>query len=82
MGAGGFYSDMTISCAQNIVSENLRKKRKASHVFEYFEKREKLHPGNLRELKLGRISHQHPAREMVEDYSDMTIYKTATTLGA
>ena len=82
---GEDYSDITICYAQIIFTQNLRTAlsfRKASHVFEYFEKREKLHPGNLRELKLGRISHQHPAREMVEDYSDMTIYKTATTLGA
>ena len=61
---GEDYSDMTICYAQNIFTQNLRTAcsfRKASHVFEYFEKNEKLHPGNLRELKLGRISHQHQA---------------------
>lgn len=35
----------------------------------------KLHPGNLRELKLGRISDGAPGRkEMAKDYSDLTIY--------
>ena len=71
------YSDMTICYAHNIFTQNLQTAcsfRKASHVFEYFAMGRNCILGIWGNWSLAEFHISIRQWEMVEDYSDMTIY--------